>query len=289
MVKDNIPRRDVLKSIGASSVALGGATGLASADTAENGADPSDITVTEISGKDRKSTLKRLKKEDDTKILFKLLKKEDLRYNREEAQAWEVTEANGEKRTMAYFPFSSTGKQKKRVDNRESGIMYTGINSLSSDIPADSGIRNVEAFQVGPDTASSDVSVQGQSGSDVEIKRTIVEDGGPKTMTKVKSSSSGSDRIGTQNHDENCYCYQEYEDCENVNYTCVAKKVSAGIGSLTACYGCIQTSGILNIACFGCTNAVGASAVFDINCETGTDCVTKNNCIQDEAVGNQIC
>lgn len=280
-------RRDVLKTISASGMALGGGAGITSASPSSDHHELSELEVVELSGKERKSALREIWKDDEFKLLLKEFKKRGLKHNRKDADVSRVTEPNGESRYIATFPFVEGGRGTRRGrdatassvsdSDEEAFIIYTGVDSLSDEYLDTSELNNVEAHRISTQSADQSVSANSGESETVHITTTNAENGEIVTSSNTfqKSELFGGNQVSTQGHSCDT-CWIEEKQCRNINYTCWATHITAGIGIIAGCYACAQTAGFATLACTGCAAGVANEAL--VSCSLGTDCYSTYTC-----------
>jgi len=255
-------RRKVLRSIGASGIAM---TGLSSSVGSVSASDKSleNITVESLDGKDRKEVLKKVKKDKVVKSLLEKVKKEESykpKYKEgrvKETRQKETEQKESDNETSSWY---STVIPFKQVGNSEEKEVEVYLLWCTSD-KRDTAIYDY-------DESDESTTVYKKASADEETKKS-----NEITKSVVEWENPNGSPVGIQSECEECEC--EPYVCDEYNWSCILDivgSVGVGVFSCAAC-GADPTK----ITCGLCLSAV-ANAAGSFGCSPGEGCEYQTQC-----------
>lgn len=263
--------------------------GVSTAGAAPGKDQPSELTVTELSGHEMKNAQHQAFKSDGWRTLYGYLVRNGYHVNRSKSSALHVRETNGEERYVVVQTFTPKQKRRRPGGDQEDQVEYVhlvhnGIDQVS--IEPDLDVRPASAYKFDSERSLSAKKASAVQESGIGMEQFVVEEGDVKTVSIEDDRARASQKaISTSS----CYCNVEYTDCEDTNWACVLKLASAGLSIAGSCKMCAGSFGIATPACLLCASAVTGSGAVTLSCDIGENCSTKTECIEDAELACHSC
>lgn len=261
--RKDVSRRNLLKTLSGSSVAVAGFSQGGSASLDET------IEITEIDGQKKKKFINKANKHEEFRRIRKSFKSEGWKIAKEDSKVAEITDKSTSvsyRLIVAKFESKfgpSRGRSPSQSD--ESEQRYITWTDLDLDrIDSDEELHQVAGHRFkrieGPDSWEVSKSTVQQNSITTEATTFELSD---KTGISISSHCDGYNE-----------CYRAKTTCDSYNWGCILMTAGAYVTTVAACGSCVFGSP----SCLYCLGALLTSAGVTVDCDYGSGCTTTYEC-----------